>query len=769
MLLFSVVMDRKFLTYLSMPEIDFSSEQLKSIFASFQTQINDLKNEIENLKSKLAGSQPAIPLSPRQSVVSKLNKLMLNDHEESEVDLQFKGPVAIRRNSGVSQRTEYFALDAEIPKLMYEGVPCVRVTHTKTVNRQLKLNSQLGLISWNTKQSSKLFIDKICEIYCDSDAKNYREEFKIGAEYEQLWVTIIHQKEGDLRLRALHLIIPNKQHFEVFISSIWQLVKFRRDVMSGLALAGSNFVDVHWKKYQNSSINLDMLASIAKQMHVHLSRDRLSSLFDLVDKDKNRVLNYNEFKQFVELLRKRQDIEQVYAEYLQAPEEFMRNTQGEPFSEVFTLAQFEQYLLRKSRHAPTADLSKPLNCYFISSSHNTYLTGRQVVDGSSVESCIRALQEGCRCLELDCWDGSLGPIVYHGSSISRLTSSVLFSDLIEGIRKHAFLTSPYPLIISLEIRCSENCQLQIVRILKTILHKLLVTEYVPGASPEQLKHRILIKVKNTDQCLTSDSSSESSEEMSSKLLSLKTKKPKVRIVPELAELGVYLSGRKFPNFFSFQEPSNVVYSFSERNIASLDKPKLKEHNSMYLTRVYPSAYRITSTNFEPVQMWELGVQMVALNWQKYDLSMQLNTALFNAKIGYTLKPQTRTKARVRIDIISAQQLSRPANLNEGDAFSPAVLLEVLGVDTQLKWRTQQVANNGFNPQFNFQTEFEVPFLELTFAKFSLVTDQAQVFALTTVNLHLVPKGYRHLALHNLQGEEYIFSSLFVKFSILEVN
>ncbi|KAM7073047.1 1-phosphatidylinositol 4,5-bisphosphate phosphodiesterase epsilon-1 isoform 2-T3 [Molossus nigricans] len=210
--------------------------------------------------------------------------------------------------------------------------------------------------------------------------------------------------------------------------------------------------------------------------------------------------------------------------------DFLVNCQGEhcTYDEILSIIQkfepsismchqglmsfegFARFLMDKDNFASKNDESQenfkelqlPLSYYYIESSHNTYLTGHQLKGESSVELYSQVLLQGCRSVELDCWDGDDGmPIIYHGHT---LTTKIPFKEVIEAIDRSAFINSDLPIIISIENHCSLPQQRKMAEIFKTVFGEKLVAKFLFESdfsddpmlpSPDQLRRKVLLKNK----------------------------------------------------------------------------------------------------------------------------------------------------------------------------------------------------------------------------------------------------------------------------------
>jgi len=204
----------------------------------------------------------------------------------------------------------------------------------------------------------------------------------------------------------------------------------------------------------------------------------------------------------------------------------------------------------------------------------------------------------------------------------------------------------------MEIHCGTEQQIKMAKIFRETLGRELLLEHLDGGedgklpSPEDLKYKILLKIKNVSEDIdeaSSDSGAnavESGSESDTVIAGSPDTKPHTprrtssgqstpskssKISPVLAEMAIYTKAYKWHNFQNTESKSyNHVFSFSEIKIKELLKNshsnhQVEKHNLQYLMRVYPGLTRVTSNNFDPIAFWRKGVQMVALNWQKYGI------------------------------------------------------------------------------------------------------------------------------------------------------
>ncbi|XP_053206401.1 inactive phospholipase C-like protein 2 isoform X2 [Panonychus citri] len=338
-------------------------------------------------------------------------------------------------------------------------------------------------------------------------------------------------------------------------------------------------------------------------------------------------------------------------------------------------------------------------------------------------------------------------------------------------------------------------------------------------SPELLKYKIIIKGKklsspedefgevsdedesieprfsttinpsaNTNTTTSSTSSSSISSNLSNSVNN------KTFLCKQLSDL-VYLRRFRcndFGHVLKNQKNDQVCYldeAFASK-LALASPEDFAHHNKNYCTQVAPDRGRIDSSNINPLDFWNCGSQMVAMNYQSSGQMMDLYRGWFNQNggCGYVLKPaflrerfclfNARRKDSLpgidplclRVKIISGQQLPRPKGASfKAVAIDPYVTVQVLGVPADnAEMRTRTISNEANNPIFDESFEFTISVPELALLRLVVLDDDYindDFIGQATIPIECVQTGYRHVRLSAYNGELIPEAVLFVHLSM----
>ncbi|KAL8970246.1 MAG: hypothetical protein Q9183_001609 [Haloplaca sp. 2 TL-2023] len=213
-------------------------------------------------------------------------------------------------------------------------------------------------------------------------------------------------------------------------------------------------------------------------------------------------------------------------------------------------------------------------------------------------------------------------------------------------------------------------------------------------------------------------------------------------------------------------------------------------------RAFPAGTRVSSSNLDPAIFWRKGVQVVALNHQRYDAGVMLNEGMFAGGAGWMLKPcgyrgtsqgqhagvshESQAEAIVRhtlslsIVILAAQNLPLPTGDHKSSGFRPYVKCELhvekpeertgaaiegggKSIDGAYKLKTK--TRRGSEPDFGGETaDFsEVPAVveSLSFLRFKIQDDEFgkdDLAAWACIRLDRLKSGYRFVRLLDAVGD-----------------
>ncbi|KFO84325.1 1-phosphatidylinositol 4,5-bisphosphate phosphodiesterase delta-4, partial [Buceros rhinoceros silvestris] len=608
-------------------------------------------------------------------------------------------------------------------------------------------------------------------------------------------------------------------------------------------------------KNKDGRMNFKEVQRLLKMMNIDMNEDHALRLFQAADKSESGTLEGEEFVLFYKALTQREEVLSLFQDFSEDGKkltllelvDFLQQEQledeGTEELAMELIDKYEPSETARARHVLSADgflmylcssegsifnprhralwqdMSQPLCHYFISSSHNTYLIEDQIRG----QPRAAALKRGCRCLEVDCWDGPNGePVVYHGHTF---TSKIPFREVVSTLGKYAFKTSDYPVILSLENHCSMEQQEVLAQQLKTILGEQLLTTTTDGHVPTQLpspevgrecscaEHHsmgrgdIPVLREGAGTVGASPGRGDSPfcpwpcqpslctaslwwHHVGGLLLALAGSTAPAP-AQALSECLVYCRSVPFQGFQearSHSRPSEIS-SLSEAKARKLIRDAGNEfvrHNAWQLTRIYPSGMRTDSSNYSPQEMWNVGCQIVALNFQTAGTEMDLCDGLFsqNGCCGYVLKPPFMRDEEtlfnpsdpgswegpgpitLTIQVISGQQLPKVANSKDGAVIDPLVRVEIHGVPAdQARQETKYIENNGFNPRWDETLQFQLHVPELALVRFVVEdydkTSRNDFVGQFTLAFANIKPGYRHIHLLSKDGTSIPPSSLFV--------
>ncbi|PPQ81377.1 hypothetical protein CVT25_015898 [Psilocybe cyanescens] len=835
-----------------------------------------------------------------------------------------------------------FVDDVQISEALLKGTMMTKISDKSEKSVLFRIDPDEGRIFYKSNKAGIVPIEAIKELRLGANARYYREQFKLPTDLEERWITIIYILDGTYK--TLHIVAETRDVFQMWSVALQKLYAVRQGLMAGLGnvdVRQTVWERQYWKGADEEGdqvLDFDDVERLCKRLNVNIAYEALQKLFKELDTAGRGHLDYPQFQQFAKILKRRPELESIYEKistrnggkfdvvaFIKFMKEFQKSklndeelatlfnkyaessTSGSPNepAEIISVEGFSNFLASPDNAAFSEqnldiwqDMTAPISDYYISSSHNTYLVGHQLVGVSTIEGYIRALLHGCRSVELDIYDGDHGePMIYHGKTF---TSKVSMRDICEAIAKYAFMTSPYPVLISAEVHCGVEQQDKIVDIMVEVFGDQIIQAPVEGRpkiaelpSPESLKNKFLLKVgvlflfslilidvnvnaKNlyvveqlatvqaerlakkaaenkpaTIEAASSSSTSDSDNEAevllkegitdikktwkrlrgkgdsSTPKESKRTKKMSFR----LASLLVYTVGVKCHGIApSIEYAPEHIFSLSENAANRLMKASMQDlvkHNHTHLVRIYPKGTRVNSTNYEPHRYWAAGCQVVAINWQTFDLGYVINQAMFqrNGRSGYVLKPEAlrcpekdllskRTQHFLDVTIISAQQVPRQRDskgeeiieksivdpfvqvslhipdwshspflpdsaTTAGAKYSPSTDATATSVSSArtVSFKTKVIRDNGFNPVW--QEELCLPFdcvggmKDLIFGEFAVrqegQRDDDEPLGIYCVPLGCLEQGFRHLPLHDAQLTQHLFSTLFIEVNARDVD
>ena len=276
--------------------------------------------------------------------------------------------------------------------------------------------------------------------------------------------------------KSLDLAFDSTEQMHYFLGAIQYLLEEISEAMQSAQKYESRNLGIVWgeaDRNEDGSLTLSEVKKMIKDLGYNIKDEDFRLLYKEIDANMDNVIDRSEFNNLISKIFTKKELMSIFQLYSDEGDmtidnfrRFLAEEQNTQLTDLelvelvkeisnddeITFEEFCKYitsLILNNAFSPSfqrefMDMTQPLSHYFVESSHNTYLVGHQLTGESSFDMYAKVLLSGCRCVELDIWDGANNePKITHGRT---LVSNISLEFVCKAIASSAFQNTPLSLI-----------------------------------------------------------------------------------------------------------------------------------------------------------------------------------------------------------------------------------------------------------------------------------------------------------------------------------
>ena len=204
---------------------------------------------------------------------------------------------------------------------MQKGVTMLKMGRSGPAHEKLfQLSGDKRFIIWTGRwfspkfgKTCKVDMEKVVRLQSGQMTYKFERLAHIFGLAKEKSFSVIYTDDSGKEL-SLDLISPTLSIYKYWFKGLKSLLEYIQDERLNSS-PEELFLKQNWEKADrdhSGSLSLVEIISIVKELNINLSDSAVMDIFRRVDTDKSNELNYEEFKQFIRLLRARPELDYIW-------------------------------------------------------------------------------------------------------------------------------------------------------------------------------------------------------------------------------------------------------------------------------------------------------------------------------------------------------------------------------------------------------------------------------------------------------------------------